>query len=264
MEVVVINLATRAERWSAMWQQLLEVGIDPVRIPAVHGASLSSEQRSALYSEQLNRRLYHQPLCDGEIGCYASHLAVWQRLLRSGADCIAVLEDDVEIDTSLPQVLAAIESMPGDWDLVKLIGRSVEKADGAQPLCEGCSLICYRRVPSLTAAYVLHRRGAEKLLARRPPFGRPVDVDLRHWWECGLEVQGVQPYPVREAPCARESSMVGRAAERDAARRWRRLWQQARYTWCNWQARLARRPGSAAAQPQHLQPQAALGRHERS
>ena len=137
MEVVVINLATRAERWSAVWQQLLGMGMDPVRIPAVHGASLSSEQRSALYSEQLNRRLYHQPLCDGEIGCYASHLAVWERLLRSGADCIAVLEDDVEIDPSLPQVLAAIESMPGDWDLVKLIGRSVEKVDGAQPLCEG-------------------------------------------------------------------------------------------------------------------------------
>lgn len=261
MEIVVINLATRAERWQAMRRQLQRVGIEPVRMPAVAGQSLSPEQRAVLYSEDLNRRLYHQPLCDGEIGCYASHLAVWQRLLLSGADCIAVLEDDVELDASLPQVLAAIEALPGDWDLVKLIGRRVEKLDAAQPLCEGCSLVCYRRVPSLTSAYVLHRRGAAKLLAQRPPFGRPVDVDLRHWWECGLQVQGVLPYPAREAPSAGESSMVGRAAQRDAARRWRRLWQQARYTWCNWQARLAARPGEGRTVP--LQPQAALRSHDR-
>jgi glycosyl transferase family 25 len=260
MEVVVINLATRAARWNAMQQQLTAVGIAPVRIPAVAGATLGPEQRAALYSEELNRRQYHQPLCDGEIGCYASHLSVWQRLLLSGAECVAVLEDDIELDTSLPQVLAAIEALPGDWDLVKLIGRQVEKVEAAQPLCEGCSLVCYHRVPSLTSAYVLHRRGAAKLLAQRPPFGRPVDVDLRHWWECGLAVQGVQPYPVREAPSACESSIVGREVERDAARGWRRLWQQARYTWCNWQARqAAHRPGGEMA----LQPQAALRSHDR-
>ena len=34
-----------------------------------------------------------QPLRPGEVGCYASHLALWQGLVDSGARAMAVLED---------------------------------------------------------------------------------------------------------------------------------------------------------------------------
>lgn len=241
MEIYVINLAQHAERWASTWLQLTQVGLNPQRLPGVHGASLPPQQRAVLYSEQLNRRQYHQPLCDGEIGCYASHLAAWQRLLHSEAACAAVLEDDVEVDAALPAVLDAIEALPGEWDMVKLMGRREEKVAAVQPLCEGGSLIRYRRVPSFTGGYVLHRRGARKLLQQRRPFGRPVDVDLRYWWECGLELYGVQPYPLRQGPLASESFMAGRDVEHGAAMRWRRLCLQARYTWCNWQALRAQR-----------------------
>ncbi|WP_157271700.1 glycosyltransferase family 25 protein [Azohydromonas aeria] len=249
----MINLALHAQRWAAAWLQLTRVGLRPQRLPGVHGAWLPQQQRAVLYSEELNRRQYHQPLCEAEIGCYASHLAAWQRLLQSDAPCAAVLEDDVDVDASLPEVLRAIEALPGEWDMVKLIGRHQEKVAQAQPLCEGSSLVRYARVPSLTGGYVLHRRGARKLLQQRRPFGRPVDVDLRYWWECGLELYGVQPYPLREGPMASESSMVGRGIERSAAMRWRKLCQQAHYSWCNRRALRAQEqralpgPGPASA-----------------
>jgi glycosyl transferase family 25 len=253
MEIYVINLPLHAQRWAAAWLQLTRVGLRPQRLPGVHGAWLPPQQRAVLYSEELNRRQYHQPLCDAEIGCYASHLSAWQRLLLSDAPCAAVLEDDVAVDASLPAVLRAIEALPGEWDLVKLIGRPQEKVAEAQPLCEGSSLIRYVRAPSLTGGYVLHRRGARKLLMQRRPFGRPVDVDLRYWWECGLELYGVQPYPLREGPLAGDSSMVGRRIERSASMRWRKLYLQAHYSWCNRQALRAQRllaepvPGPAPA-----------------
>lgn len=220
---------------------------------------MRQDQRATLYSERLNHSQYHQPLCEGEIACYASHIAVWRRLLRSGASCAAVLEDDIEVGDELPELLSAIADLQGHWDLIKLIGRRVEKVTDSQPLCEGASLVRYQRVPSLTGAYVLHRRGAEKLLAHRMPFGRPVDVDLRYWWECGLNVLGVQPYPVREASSALESSIVGRQLERSPTMRCRKLWLQMQYTWFNWQAQ---RPGSLPALQKEAPPRVASGGHD--
>jgi glycosyl transferase family 25 len=55
------------------------------------------------------------------------------------------------------------------------------------------ALVEYQRVPSMTAGYVISRAGAAKLLATRLPFGRPIDVDLRFWWENDLRILGTVP-----------------------------------------------------------------------
>ena len=95
----------------------------------------------------------------------------------------------------------------------------------------------YRRVPSLTGAYVISRSGAQKLLRHRLPFGRPVDVDLRHWWECDLRVFGLLPYPVREAPLAQMSTIRGRTiAKPPFGSRLKKLELQLQYTAHNWWA----------------------------
>jgi glycosyl transferase family 25 len=110
-------------------------------------------------------------------------------------------------------------------------------------------------VPSLTGAYIVSRRGAQKLLGRRIPFGRPIDVDLRHWWECDLRVLGVDPYPVRGAPSSRFSTIEDRAVVPERRRRLARIWLQLRYSvlnaWANWHARPLdpRRGGRSGALP---------------
>ncbi|WP_312028318.1 glycosyltransferase family 25 protein [Aquabacterium sp. J223] len=246
IDVVVINLASEPRRWLAMQAQFAALGLRARRMEAVAGRDLQPHQRAALYSEALNRRQYHQPLCPGEIGCYASHLALWRALVDSPAECMAVFEDDMAPAADLPVVLRALAHLPGCWDMVKLIGRArSEKLAAARPFASGRQLVRYRRVPSLTGAYVVHRRGAQKLLSRRLPFGRPVDVDLRHWWECDLDLFGVWPYPVQAAPAAHRSTIEDRQrVPRDAASRWRRLVQQAGYSLHNWQAR--QRPPAAS------------------
>jgi glycosyl transferase family 25 len=236
MKVVVINLARDTARWADTAQRFRRIGLQPTRIPAVHGATLSPLKRDALYDERLNRTQYHKPLRPGEIGCYASHLSVWSQLLLSPEPCIAVFEDDIAPEPCLPQVLGCLEGRDAPGDLVKLVGRPREKLRASEPLASGSQLVRYRRVPSLTGGYVIRRRGAEKLLSRRLPFGRPVDVDLRHWWECDLDVRGVQPYPVRHAPGSRRSTIEGRRVSPDMAMRLRKLFFQLRYTWRNWLA----------------------------
>jgi len=251
VQTIVINLPSDDARWVDVRRQFYRAGLRPIYHEATDGSVLSAAEIAGLYSTDLNRRQYHRPLSRGEIGCYASHLAVWKQFLDSGAGAVAIFEDDIEIDADLARVLDALRRSPLEGDLVKLIGRRREKVVERMPLLPGRDLVRYRRVPSLTGAYVLTRRGAQKLLARRQPFGRPVDVDIRYWWECELEVLGVHPYPVSGAAASRWTTIQNRDLPARPGSRWAKLRLQARYSFLNWSALQAAR---AAAGPADLDP----------
>ena len=249
MQITVINLASQRSRWSQTVLAFNAIGLQANRQEAIDAQAVDGPARHTpgRYSSELNRRQYHRPLAPQEVACYASHLAAWRSLVDSGDAARAVFEDDVEPDADLPAVLDAVGRLPMDWDIVKLIGRTRESVDERRPLTDGRELISYRRTPSLTGAYVISAAGARKLLAARREFGRPVDVDLRHWWECDLTVLGVHPYPVRAAPRSAQSTIGPRRTESGLAYRLKRLQLQARYSFDNWQARRTRMPWASGA-----------------
>lgn len=250
MDIAVINLATEPDRWAHTRRQFQALGLQALRHEAVPGHLLPVQERAGLYSAELNRRQYHKPLRAGEIGCYASHLALWRRLVASGERSLAIFEDDVALDPTLPAALAQVEAMDLPWDVIKLYGRAQEQVHHRLPCGPGLELVRYRRVPSHTCAYVISRRGAHKLLATRRPFGRPVDIDLRHWWENDLALYGLLPYPVRLAEMSRQSSIDSRRGCAGLGMRLHKLALQAGYTLHNWQAlRRLGRPQAAAPEP---------------
>jgi glycosyl transferase family 25 len=232
MNILAINLASQAARWRATQCRFEAIGLVAERLEAVDGAHVDAATIG--YDPALNRRQHHMPLRPGEIGCYASHLAAWRRLLASGARALAVFEDDVEVDPALPALLRAIERLAVPWDMIKLYGRERERVAWRRALGATFELIGYQRAPSHTCAYVVSRRGAQKLLATRSRFGRPIDVDLRRWWENDLALFGVQPYPVRRAAESRLSTIDdGRRGCTSVAMRLRKIGLQAQYALAN-------------------------------
>lgn len=231
-----INLDRDAGRRSRIESQLSGLGLPGERWPAVFWADLPAEAQAGFYSASLNRRQFHRPLVNGEKGCYASHVQLWRWLLQSPHAAMLVLEDDVRLLPGFTSVIEALATMPPAWDMVKLIGRGAlgqaEKAQRVSNLTDSHMLVNYQRIPSLTAAYALSRRGAERLLSSRPPFGRPIDVDLRHWWEFPLQVQGVMPDAVALDDTSLVSSVGGkpRATLRE---RWHKFRHKASYTLLN-------------------------------
>jgi glycosyl transferase, family 25 len=248
MDIVVINLASQPQRWLETQRRFAAAGLAPERLEAVDGRAAAAA--SLGYDPALNRRQHHKPLRPGEIGCYASHLVAWRRLLDSRARVLAVFEDDVEIEPGLAPVLEAIDRVPTPWDMVKLYGRARERVAWRRPLVPAFDLIGYRRVPSHTCAYVLSRRGAHKLLASRARFGRPIDLDLRHWWENELDILGVLPYPVQRAPESRQSSIDdGRRGCQGLGMRLHKLALQLQYVTRNAVHGVARGPARGTAAP---------------
>jgi len=234
MPCYVINLARERQRWLEMRERCERVGVAATRFEATAGDSSGAAGLAGAYDRALNAAQFHRPLTAGEIGCYLSHRRVWRALLASRARCCVVLEDDMELADDFAALLGQLAALDGDWDMIKLIGRDRESPCSRRRLGAGeRELVRYRRVPSFTGAYAISRAGAEKLLRRRA-FGRPIDVDLRHWWEAELRILGVLPYPARFGAASRFSSTQPHGRERAPRSRLHKLGLQLRYSWRNW------------------------------
>ena len=224
LPLVFINLDKDSERRTRIEGQLAHLGLPGERLPAVWWKHLPPAEQSLLYSAERNHGLYYQPLVDGEKGCYASHIQAWRQLLASDAPALVVLEDDVRLTPQVADVVNAIAALQEPWDMVKLLGRDREKVRSQRPLVPGTALVDYSRVPSMTAGYVVSRAGAAKLLAHRQPFGRPIDVDLRFWWECDqLRILGVSPSAIALDDTSEVSSIWDTRDTLTPGQRWRKF-----------------------------------------
>lgn len=221
--VVFINLNSDVERRQRMVAEFERLQIHAERFEAVRWTSLEPEKQASYYSETLNKKQYHSPLVAGEKGCYASHLLAWQDLLNSDSKAMVVLEDDVKLTDNFVTAIGSIAQLERPWDMIKLIGREREKVKNHQPLCFGMDLLDYSRVPSLTAGYVISRSGAQKLLSSRRPFGRPIDVDLRYWWENKMQILGVSPPVLVLDETSFVSSIGVKLQRRRLSQRWKKF-----------------------------------------
>lgn len=237
LPIVFINLSKDAERRERMTAQFAQMGLAASRLPAVWWADLSEAEQKRLFCAPQSHGRYFKPLSNGEKGCYASHLRSWQQLLDGDAPAMVVFEDDVRLLPQLPQALAAIEALPADgsWDMIKLYGREPEKIANQGPLVAGgLQLISYQRVPSFAAGYVISRSGARKMLEARVPFDRPVDVDIRFWFENDLRVYGVYPSVIALDDTSEVSSIwAQKEAPADLAQRLRKFKMKLELTWGN-------------------------------
>lgn len=231
--ICFINLATDEHRCERMQAEFSRHGLMGLRLDAVRWTALNPQAQDELYSESLNQQQFHVPLVAGEKGCYASHHKAWAELVERGLPAMVVLEDDVRLTPELEQVIAAVASLEIPWDMVKLIGRDREKIRARRPLVEGVDLIDYKRVPSLTAGYIISREGALKLMRKRKPFGRPIDVDLRFWWECDLRIMGVTPACLVLDDTSFSSSIGPKARQQSLGVRWRKFRAKFQMTWLN-------------------------------
>ena len=191
-----------------MENEFHRLNISAKRLDATWWKTVPTDEANALYSIDLNKEQYYKPLSNGEKGCYTSHIRAWKILLESDAEKIVVLEDDISLNDEFIKILDAIDKSDQKWDMIKLIGRERnEKIKSSENLLGTQNLIRYNKIPSCTTGYVLSRSGAKKLISSRIPFGRPIDIDLRFFWENDLKILGVHPAAISLADSSTQSSI---------------------------------------------------------
>lgn len=193
-KIYLINLNRDTGRLALMTEQLNRLGLPFERFPAIHGVDMPEWLRpyflSANGSIASDLRL-------GEVGCYASHLAVMARIAERNQPAL-ILEDDIELDPDLPTVLASIHNLPNDWDIVRL-SNPKRRTIAVGRLCAGRDVVKYSRIPTRTGACLITSAGARKFLDWKIRREAPYDHDVRRVWDCGLTTYGVLPAPIRHA-----------------------------------------------------------------
>jgi glycosyl transferase, family 25 len=184
-----LNLDQEVARRHSIEGQLAAAGMHAERIHAVDGSKPLPAELSAYFDTE--------HLMDaGALGCYASHIKAWQKILRKNLPYALVLEDDAILAPRLPQLLSdVLTALPSGWDMVHL-GTEPDRA-----VCEvarvGCRrIVQFSRVPPGAVGYLLSRGGARKLL-KAEPRRWPIDTDTRRPWLFGLAVYGVVAPPIK-------------------------------------------------------------------
>ncbi|WP_392344156.1 glycosyltransferase family 25 protein [Pseudoalteromonas prydzensis] len=192
----IINMQGCEERWYTTQTRLNSIGMEAERFSATVGKQLSETELQTWYCPSKNKKYYHRDLTKGEIGCYVSHMRIWQKMVDENIAVCVILEDDLFIQPHLKNVIEATLELQ-HWDLIKLSDNRDFPFIDTATLQDGLTLGNYKKVPNGGQGYILSLEGAKKLLTRKP-FYRPVDVDMQFHSEVGLHIIGIKPYPVSE------------------------------------------------------------------
>lgn len=202
--VFLINLDRSADRLARCAPILDALGLTWERVPGIEGKQLPPAQLAALNPHPAPHGEWFRPLTPGEIGCFLSHLRCWQLIEERGLDCALVLEDDFQTHDACTlqslQALAASATGAHPWDVLKLT-RLRQNAQHIATLApatgqgKGPTLgLCFGgQGPEDGTAYLVSRRGAAKLTPKREHLLRPVDFELKHFWERDLTVYSASP-----------------------------------------------------------------------
>ncbi|WP_171022000.1 glycosyltransferase family 25 protein [Cohaesibacter sp. CAU 1516] len=195
MRFFLINLDRDNDRFIYMQEALKPYGITPERVPACLGLAMD-ECLKPFFLDDAGE--IASAMSKGEIGCYASHLTILKRIVDEDIkEPVLVMEDDLRFEANFRPLMAAIDTLPEDWEIVRLSNpakahfKTVSNLPGAAG-----EIVLYWRVPNNTGAYVINQSGARKFLGYQTRRMRPVDEDLRRPWEHGLTTYGVLPAPI--------------------------------------------------------------------
>jgi glycosyl transferase, family 25 len=189
--VFVINLDRSEDRLAHITREFERVGMAFERFPGVDRVALPDSVK-AYFCDPTGRIV--SPLRPGEIGCYASHLSVWQRIVgRDYVGAVLVCEDDMALPDGFGALVASVvDHAPRGWSLINLSGRTKRAVVPMCKVANGHQLVRFSRDPGSLAAYLINKDGARKLLQGGIRC-RQVDQDTRRPWAFGISTFGLWP-----------------------------------------------------------------------
>jgi GR25 family glycosyltransferase involved in LPS biosynthesis len=166
--VYLINLARRPDRFNSFLQVYKQSDMHHhpiIRMSAIDGYKLNLKSvpltdLAKLEMKQLETtgfRYKHYQLTKGAIGCYLSHIKIWERMLVKQHSQVIVFEDDARIPpNTFHQVKQFMKTIPDDWDII-LLGK----------YCNDChDMGHYHKINRfiLLHAYIIRATTVEKII----------------------------------------------------------------------------------------------------
>lgn len=194
-QIVCISLDRRPDRWAKTKASANRAGLPMTRFRAVDAREFAAPAHehpdvSLLTAHNLlkrTRRSHYEIDRAGAVGCSLSHYGVWRGLLNSGAPAVLIFEDDVELPADMRGRLERLfRVLPAEWDVIQFTATRFDTGLGCMP--DPVVGPDWWSCTSLMGAhaYMVSRRGAERLLARAYPIELHVDAYMAFMARLGL------------------------------------------------------------------------------
>jgi glycosyl transferase family 25 len=185
--VFVINLDRSADRLLHVRESAEKLGVELTRVRAVDGAQLTPAQSSKV-DRAFFERNHGKQVLPAEIGCYLSHLDALEAIAHSAETHAVIIEDDVRFQPDFLVFLRDLIALDG-WDAVKLVNHRTRAFVAHAKVNDSYRIgRCAHGPCGSSAAYVVTRQGARRLLAALSPMRLPYDVALERGWQGGYAV----------------------------------------------------------------------------
>ena len=208
IDIFVISLDDAAERRQSASRQLDALGFPFEFFDAVRGDEALSRgyiDDSVDYDWILN---CGRTPTTGELGCYASHRALWNKCVELGKP-IFIMEDDFRL---LEDFTAAVDQVEREIERYGFLRLQTETRAKHTRVGEAGafeirrytyaphSLMCYGLSPEVAARWVELTATAHE----------PVDIFVKKFWAHGQPLYGLYPYTVTESALSVATSIRGR------------------------------------------------------
>lgn len=201
--IYVINLARSPDRRAAIARQGDALGLDIRFIEAVDGKGMAvADFTPAQYDRPARLARWGFDLQPSEIAIALSHEKAMRAALAAGLERVAIAEDDMALDPDLPAILGALADLPADHHFIRLYGIRRRPMCRIRPLTPGRRIGRLLGPTSGAQIQVLNRPGMERALETLTPVTMQADVAFDRYWETGLRIYAVDPWPARQSDAA--------------------------------------------------------------
>jgi len=180
--MVCISLDRRPDRWTKFKAGADAAGVHVQRLSAVDAKEFDAVNHSAislLTAHNIKfgvRRAHYEIDTGGAVGATLSHIKSWNYLINGTAPALVVFEDDAilppDFKKRLDQVVA---ELPAEWDIITFYNTQFGNGSGCEPDPKVAPLqSCTGQMGA--HAYMISRRGAQRMLARAYPIEIHVDA----------------------------------------------------------------------------------------
>lgn len=230
LPIRVLSLIDAVERRKAVNAEFVRHGLHFSFVDAIDGRRMADAELDLHYDRVRNASDFKRPLSREEVACALGHRAIWRQVAEGSDPVVLVCEDDLVLGPAFDGFLRSVAAHAAVFEpmLVKLDG-APRRGEVVARLAD-VDLVLTRRLPGRTTGYLLGRGAAAALSAREGKISRPVDMDLKHYWEHGVPILLARPQLVSVRPKTGSGMELSRAAAKPAGP-WRRLSGNLRYQW---------------------------------
>ena len=205
---------------------------------AVDGSLIPEKEVQRFYPKKdILSPKYPFEMAAGELGCFKSHIQIWQEIVSRKLDYALVVEDDIKLDPKrFKQAFDLALGFLGQHGFIQFQTRP-NKGKGNRWIGLKGEIEIYQNliIPRRTSAQLVSYNAAKELLRFSDRIDRPVDGMLQLYWETGVRPLSIFNGGISDLTQALGGSTISRKSPTSTAatREWKRLlyrWAIYRYS----------------------------------